>query len=319
VGVVRIDVDGLARTRFVVSPLAETVVALGRLVDRTAPAWQRPWLREHQPVFDAYLADRPALQVFAAALVGSTWLPDFVVLPPHEREPTFADEVARVRAADPAVAREDLRLMAGGTLPAALDRDDCAVLVAGLLEHVWIHALGPEWPRRRQLLEADVTARTRRLTEHGWAAALEGLRPGLRWLGEGHLEINAFDNPTRALGRAELLLVPTTADRGWFALDPPRAYALTYPATGALAQPAGGPDPVALARLLGATRADLLARLTSPTSTSHLAATTGLSIGTVADHLAVLHATGLASRARSGRSVLYGLTRLGRSLLAGRV
>ncbi|MDX2935205.1 ArsR/SmtB family transcription factor [Streptomyces ipomoeae] len=60
-----------------------------------------------------------------------------------------------------------------------------------------------------------------------------------------------------------------------------------------------------MARLLGPTRAGLLAALARPASTAQLAARHFLSPATVSYHLGVLHRAGLVARARSGRSVLY--------------
>ncbi|TQE31476.1 ArsR family transcriptional regulator [Streptomyces ipomoeae] len=60
-----------------------------------------------------------------------------------------------------------------------------------------------------------------------------------------------------------------------------------------------------MARLLGPTRAGLLAALARPASTAQLAARHFLSAATVSYHLGVLHRAGLVARARSGRSVLY--------------
>src|SRR5690606_33280886 len=91
---------------------------------------------------------------------------------------TFADGVARVRAADPDAARADLRLSAGGALPAVLERDDLPQRAAALLEWVWEETVRPSWGRRRRVLEADVVARAAQAGRGGWAAVLDSLRPG---------------------------------------------------------------------------------------------------------------------------------------------
>ncbi|MFI7575319.1 winged helix-turn-helix domain-containing protein [Micromonospora sp. NPDC049497] len=49
-------------------------------------------------------------------------------------------------------------------------------------------------------------------------------------------------------------------------------------------------------------------------STSHLAALTGLSLGSVSDHLRVLLDSGVVTKRRSGREVLYWRTALGATL-----
>ncbi|MEO5878471.1 MAG: winged helix-turn-helix domain-containing protein, partial [Streptosporangiaceae bacterium] len=71
----------------------------------------------------------------------------------------------------------------------------------------------------------------------------------------------------------------------------------------------------ALARLLGATRAELLAALSDPASTTSLARRHGLSPSTVSAHLTVLRDTGLIVAQRHKRQVLYERTPLGEALL----
>jgi DNA-binding transcriptional ArsR family regulator len=76
-----------------------------------------------------------------------------------------------------------------------------------------------------------------------------------------------------------------------------------------------GPDD-ALQRLIGGSRAAVLLALAVPATTSQLVAQLGLSLGTVGDHLATLHAAGLLTRTRVGRSVRYERTAIGDALAA---
>jgi DNA-binding transcriptional ArsR family regulator len=71
-----------------------------------------------------------------------------------------------------------------------------------------------------------------------------------------------------------------------------------------------------LERLVGANRAALLRLLDQPLGTTHLAASTGLPVGAVGNHLRVLLDAGVVARRRSGRNVLYWRTALGDSLTA---
>ena len=71
-----------------------------------------------------------------------------------------------------------------------------------------------------------------------------------------------------------------------------------------------------LERLVGANRAALLRLLDQPLGTTHLAASTGLPVGAVGNHLRVLLDAGVVARRRSGRTVLYWRTALGDSLTA---
>ncbi|MEV1332591.1 helix-turn-helix domain-containing protein [Micromonospora costi] len=113
-----------------------------------------------------------------------------------------------------------------------------------------------------------------------------------------------------------LVFVPAHCRRGWVLWDVPTRFGMVYPARGILVDPTS-PAPDGLARLIGANRAGILARLDASLSTSQLVAMTGLSLGTVSDHLRVLLDGGAVSRRRSGREVLYWRTPLGDSLVAG--
>jgi DNA-binding transcriptional ArsR family regulator len=176
---------------------------------------------------------------------------------------------------------------------------------------VWTHAVRADWPRRRRIFEADIVSRTQRLATGGWAAALDNIRSGMRWLGDGRLQINTYDNPPQDLADAELMFIPCTSGRGWVAWDHSNRYAIMYPCTGMLADAAGPPSPDALARLIGPVRAGILVQLAEPRSTSQLVALTGYVLGSVGSHLKVLLDAELVQRRRAGRSVLYYRTSLG--------
>jgi DNA-binding transcriptional ArsR family regulator len=163
------------------------------------------------------------------------------------------------------------------------------------------------------VFEADIVARTQRLGAGGWASALDGMRSGMRWLGDGRLQINTLDNPPRDITEAELMFIPSTA-RGWVSWDLPRRYAVVYPCSGLLAEPDTATPPQALARLIGPVRAGVLALLAEPASTSQLVALSSYSLGSIGGHLKVLLDAGLVARRRAGRSVLYYRTSLGEAL-----
>ncbi|MBK3619915.1 winged helix-turn-helix transcriptional regulator, partial [Streptomyces sp. MBT98] len=237
--------------------------------------------------------------------------------PPGQSPPSFAEELARIRAAPPDRARADLAVALGGPLPAALDRDDLAERAADAVEWVWTHTVLPDWPRRQRVLEADVVARTAQLGRAGWAEALNGMRPGIRWLGESRLQINTYDNPPRELDRAQLLFIPVTPNQSWVCWDIPHRYGLVYPCSGALAEAGRMPASAALGALIGSARAAVLSLLASPLSTTQLVALTGQGLGSVGRHLRILLDAGLVRRRRAGRSVLYFRTEAGDILARG--
>ncbi|GAA1582063.1 winged helix-turn-helix domain-containing protein [Actinomadura kijaniata] len=309
----RVDADTLARGRFVVSPLAETTAALQTL-HRAAPAHpgERAWLSTHLPAYRARLAADPVAAALVRVGLGGSWNADF--LTPVPTGAAFSDEAGRVRATPPAAARADLEVAAGGPLPPVLDVPDLPERAAALLTWVWRTVVGPDWPRRRRLLEADLVARTGQLTRHGWAAALDDMRPGMRWLGDGRLQVNAYDYPPREISGERLFFVPVTARRGWVAWEADRN-AVVYPCSGVLAADRP-PAPRALAALLGGPRAEILVLLDTPKSTSQLVALTGQALGSTGRHLRILRDAGLLERRRAGRSVLYYRTPAADALLA---
>ena len=97
----------------------------------------------------------------------------------------------------------------------------------------------------------------------------------------------------------------------------PAEPAVVYPSRGIgtlwQAEPAVGPE--ALAALIGRTRAGLLAMLDAPLSTSEVAQRSGLSIGGVSRHLAVLRESGVVASHRRGHAIVHHPTPLGLSLL----
>ncbi|MFF4659357.1 ArsR family transcriptional regulator [Streptomyces sp. NPDC001381] len=313
----QVNADTLARSRFVLSPLAETFASLKLLHagSGTHPG-EHAWLRTHLPGYRAGLAADPVTALLVRAGLGRSWIADFLTPTPHAGE-TFEQGVARVRAADPADARAHLRMSLAGPLPAALDRDDLPERAAALLEYVWETAVRPSWERRRHVLEADVVARTAQVGKGGWAAVLDSLRPGTRWLGENRFQVNTHEYPPREISGAELVLVPVTPTAGWVSWEGRERYAVVYPCAGALA----GDDreraaPAALGALLGPARASVLVLLgQGPLSTTQLVALTGQRLGSVGRHLRVLRDAGLVERRRAGRSVLYSRTGAGEVLV----
>ncbi|MFF0863579.1 ArsR/SmtB family transcription factor [Nonomuraea sp. NPDC003560] len=313
----QVDADTLADGRFVLSPLAETIAAL-KTLDRAVAAHpgEDAWLAAHLPAYRAGQAADPVTALLVRAALGRTWNATFLTPTPEgEGEAAFEEEVASVRDTPPEQARADLVESLGGPVPAVLRRDDLPARMAARLEWVWRETVLPAWPRRRRIIEADVTARAARLGRGGWAAALDGMRPGLRWLGDGRLQINAYDHPPRDLAGARLMFVPVTPRQGWVSWHGSRRCAIVYPCSGPLADVGPPPAPQALGRLLGGARAGVLVLLDTPKSTTQLVALTGQGLGSVGRHLKVLLDAGLVGRVRAGRSVLYGRTPVGEDLV----
>ncbi|MEV7319405.1 winged helix-turn-helix domain-containing protein [Streptomyces sp. NPDC093970] len=308
----QLNADTLARSRFLLSPFAETFASLRLLHGGTAAhPGERRWLDAHLPAYRARLAADPVTALLVRAGIGRVWTADFLTPTPRDGESAEAG-VARVGAARPDEARAHLRTALAGPLPAALDRDDLPGRAAELLAFVWETAVRPYWERRRRILEADVVARTAQVSRGGWAEVLDSVRPGrTRWLGANRLQVNLHEYPPREISGADLLLVPVTPRTGWVSWEEPDRYALVYPCAGALSDPVSRPVPAALTALLGGARAGVLVLLDAPLSTTHLTAVTGQGLGSVGRHLRVLLDAGLVERRRAGRAVLYSRTAAG--------
>jgi DNA-binding transcriptional ArsR family regulator len=313
VGLWQVDADTLAGSRFVVSALDETIACLRTLERNTAAhPGQRRWLDAHVPAYRERLSDDPVTALLVRVGLTTHWNADFLTpTPTGEGEPAFADQVTRIRQTAPETARANLAVSFGGPLPALLRGDDLPERAAELLEWVWAEAVRPYWPQRRQIFEADIIARTRQLSHGGWATALDDMRPGMRWLGDGRLQINMLDHPPRDISGARLLFVPVSPGRGWVSWDDQDRYAVVYPCSGALAEADRTPAPDALGHLLGPARAGVLVLLGSPKSTTQLVALTGQGLGSVGRHVKVLLDAQLIRRRRAGRSVLYYRTAAG--------
>jgi DNA-binding transcriptional ArsR family regulator len=313
----KVSADTLAASRFVVSPLAEATATLMTLEQGPASySGVRARLGEHQPAYRKRLAEDPITGAALRAALGRRWVADFLTPAPlGDGDRSFPDELALIRDTAPETVFADLETSLDGPLPAQLRRTDLAERLAGLVEWVWTECVQPAWPRRRRILEADILSRVARLGQGGWVAALDGMRPGISWLGDSRLQINAQTYPPRDISSAQLLFVPVTPGRGWVSWSEPSRYALTYPCAGVLAEAGEAPAPAALSALVGPGRARVLVLLDTPKSTTQLVALTGLGLGSVGRHLQVLLESRLVERRRAGRSVLYWRTYPGDALV----
>jgi DNA-binding transcriptional ArsR family regulator len=300
----QVNADTLARSRFVISPLAETTASLLALEQGTAAhPGERRWLDAHQDDYRGYVRGHPDVHRLIRRALAQGWIPAAITVPPagHD-EQAFGDELRLIANLSPGLVARDLHEAGIEHYP-----DDLLGKAADLLQWVWANAVRPYWRQRRKIIEADIVARTTQLGRGGWAQALSDMRPGLRWLGDGRLQINAYDYPPREISGSQLLFVPVTPDRGWVAWEEPHRYAVMYPCSGVLADAGGRTSaaPETLGALVGPARAAILMLLVTPKSTTQLVALTGQGLGSVGRHLQILRAAGLLERRRAGRSVLY--------------
>ena len=314
-GVFVVDADVMARTRFGTSQLVETAAAMNVLRRTETLPWHRSWCDAHRPAFRERLAVDPVAAAVVGHAYGRSFTADFLTVPPPTPDLPLDQELGYLETLSDAQVRADLAVVQL-PLPRELTASGLGAAVAELLRWVWRTTIRPEWPQRRKVLQADVVARTSRLATEGWSGVLRDIGPGVRWLGDGMLQVNAGHFPPRDIRGADLLFFAAHSSPGSGSVlwSLPDRYALVYPVSGgSAAERVRASEP--LGALLGAARARVLAQTDAPVSTTALTALTGLPLGTVGGHLRVLLDAGLLHRRRSGRQVLYWRTDAGTALL----
>ena len=315
------DRDSVLAVRFARSPLWETQAAVQAFADERGRAYHRRWLQTVRAE-----AARLDWDPLLAVLPRFGYVPDFLTPPPKTDMPAVLEQLDQIRATGPAlVAREIKRCMdsAPGAASRRLlesflaDPQDARDQLAVLLQHAWEALVEPYWDRVRSLLDRDIAERSRALARHGLRHCLAGLHPKIRWTDDGLL---MPDNSERTVqvGERGLLLVPSAFLWPNVAaiIEEPWQPTIVYPADGIAGlwqAPPSVPEP--LGRLLGRTRARILATLDQPLSTTSVAGMNDLSPAGASRHLLALRDAGIVTTARHGHEVRYSRTELGCMLL----
>jgi DNA-binding transcriptional ArsR family regulator len=325
--------DDVTASRFAISPLWELTQALRLLSGQrqNRDTTLRPWLIRTRERY-RQLARETDLDVLNA-LEAPGWGVDFTAPVPTGVSTTIEELLAEVRATPLDAAHREVaevlrRQPASPRVEAILTGDRVTDYVADALAAAWHALLEAEWPTLRAILERDVVHRAGQLTSKGWAAALNGLHSRISWR-QDQIELESGNDWHVDLGGRGLLFIPSVFIWPGFAVSyDPSPPLLCYPARGVAAlweYPRAGKagryengisETGALGRLLGGSRAAVLLALDEPASTTQLTAILGQSLGGLGGHLAVLRDAGLATRARSGRTVLYSRTPAGDALVA---
>jgi DNA-binding transcriptional ArsR family regulator len=308
----------LGTIRFARSPTWETMHAVRLLIDPRGRSYHQAW---HAAVRQT--ARRELAPLHAVSPVKG-WVPDFLSPPPAVPAPSLDAQLDQVRATPAGHVAADLarchrtltgkaREIVGAMLP---DPEAARDNLASLIEVAWGDLVCPFWPEIEALLDADVVYRSRQLADRGLRPMLEGINPRITWRDDGvHLD-DKFGDVVDLAGRG-LVLMPSAFS--WPLViaisEQPWQPTIAYPARGIAGlwqRPPAPPD--ALVRLLGATRATILAGLEQPASTTTLAQRHGLSPSGASRHLIALRDAGLVRGARHGHEVRYARTRLGTEL-----
>ena len=325
---IRFEVDAadLLHSRFALSPVFElesllrVLGHLGRsraLPERVA-RMRAPYarLRRDDPAF-------AALDALQHPYGG----PAFVVPPPTRgMAQTIEDDLAAVRSVPLDIAHAEIaRALARHPCddPAALTvlgAPDVTDRIADALRRAWDLLLAADWLELRAICERDIVHRSGLLARQGWASALDGLHTRVRWR-DGAIEIAPMKtDATVRIGGHGVMFIPSVFVWPKIAvqMDDPWPACLIYPARGVGTwwNAAAAPASPALGELIGGTRARILVELREPASTTQLARSLGMPVGSAGDHLRALRRAGLLDTARDGRSVLYRRTALG-DMLAG--
>jgi DNA-binding transcriptional ArsR family regulator len=316
----RLSPTALARCRFAISPLAETLGALITLQRPCDYPWLADWHSRHQAGYQGWLARDPVTAGLLRLVAATKYLPDPVVVPPGGGMHTqLADELAEVAAhSDEQVRATVAESVAASWLPqdtAWLAADRLGPRVAEVFQQGWERFVAPDWPRRRAVLERDIMHRAGLLAAYGWKQAVESMKGRSVWVGENAIRFSDQDWPDRWIGEEGLIFVPRTTPGGWWTCERSPHYALVYSARGTAAEYTSATAD-ALGTLLGTGRALVTHELAMPATSTQLAQALDVSLGTVSSHLAVLREAGVVARARAGRHVVYRLTARGEQLVA---
>lgn len=313
--------EDLLRYRFGISPLWETVSAVRLVLGRTTLPGSAVLAGWGDGLAPAVL-DGVDVGLFEPLLPRHGYVPDFLSPPPQALEVDIEHELQRVaRVPDERfVAEVDRAAGQSGRCGKDLIRNlgaRCSPQeqVVHLLRSCWGRLLEARWLEIRELLLADISYRSRRLAQGGLALLFEDLHADVSWR-DGGVRVRHQPSATRSLAGSGLLLVPSLYNSPCVSvyIDEPWQPTIIYPVrgVGGLKRAVAGP---ALARLVGAARANVLRQAAAPKTTTGIAKVLALSSATVSFHLRALLEAGLVERKRVGRLVLYTQTPLGEALV----
>ncbi|KGN38146.1 ArsR/SmtB family transcription factor [Knoellia subterranea] len=310
----RIAEKDLTAATFGVSALSETTLSLRAI-------W-RPEVYPHMSTWRRAIEPRLArldLELLLGLVAPDYSTPEFLNPRPVSASTDFDEELRTVAALPLRVVDRDLDDLYPSGRPSALVGPTARVLdrIVRVLEEYWRLCVRPWWSPLHANLAGDITMRAVTSARVGLRPMLTGLSPALTFDAK---EIHAW-NPSGpafvadARGRG-LVFVPTHftphASYPFNAETPPY---ILYPAIGRGRLALPSPAPERAVRLLGATRATLLANLREPMSSTTLAARRQISVSAANQQLRWLRDVGLVTSIRDGRSLLYFRTSAAEAIL----
>ncbi|MGV9316584.1 ArsR/SmtB family transcription factor [Streptomyces sp. NPDC003691] len=312
----------LARTRRASGPdpLWETVLSLHRLQTRQGRWAFAEWHRATTQRLTRRGLGPLVRTLLLPALPRARYFPDFLT-PPEASEGLRAGLEA-ILATPRTRALAELGRVAGthsdqARLRRLADAEGRAALVDAL--HVYhSEAIAPYTEHIASRLGGERALRTRTMLDGGIDGLLAGLAPAMRWRPPVLELLHHTRSGDIHLDGRGLTLIPS-----YFCwhnpvtiADPHLPQVLVYPLLHppALTPPSAEPRP-ALGKLIGRSRAGILAACASGATSTELVQATGLSAGSVSLHTRALREAGIIDSHRHAVTVLHTLTPLGAALL----
>ncbi|GAA1844634.1 ArsR/SmtB family transcription factor [Asanoa iriomotensis] len=261
---------------------------------------------------------RPVMRPFLDLCRVPRWEPDF--LTPVNSGTDLEAELDTVLATPVATLRAELvPRLAAGQLPARvslLASGDPRALRALHAAATAFHAVAvaPYWVEMSAAVQADRASRASTMIDVGVEQTLRTLSPFLRWEASSlsYACAGGVDIDLEPGGRGVILVPSYLKDQPSFMVLEDEPVVIGFPIQRSR-QELTSRQP--LADLLGRTRAAVLAAVGNGVSTTDVARTVGVSVGSASQHTSVLRAAGLITTHRAGLAVVHALTPLGRSLL----
>lgn len=315
--------QGPIRVQLCLSPLCSTIASI---IEATAGVgWEGPKGGWRSLAASATVGlDLSALRFYT----GYPAIPRFLLPRLHDPEPNFASQIEDIVRSTAFEIGRDLSATFGPEPPDEyrpfIDRPRQALEeVAQALDAYHKAAIAPRWPTMREVLQRDVFRLAYLLATRDTESSLNKVHPSISYR-DGLIEVRGHDGnaPTPSLlGDRLLMLTPLVCDPSGVIADLGDAATVKigYAAPGARAVWSSRPETVEqrnqLAELLGLRRAEILARLDAPATTTALSQDLRLAASTISEHLHHLMKLGLVARTRSGRQVYYQRTDTGSGLL----
>ncbi|MFE0174091.1 hypothetical protein ACFWZ2_17395 [Streptomyces sp. NPDC059002] len=309
-----LDGPALSRTRFMISPLHETLAAASRYAGSAATHPGRPY----RPRGVRSAQADAVLQKLSAAL-RATRRPQAALLSPGP--------LAGIACPD---LDQELQTLRGRMLGEGADDDDIAVLFDAL-RAAYALWLADDWAGTLRSLEDDLAYRAHLLIRYGVERVVDSLHEQVSYTDQllrltpppatATDTLRGVPEQPRPPQRAAqgLLIVPSVAAEHPAVLCGGELPVLRYPARNGFGlrteSERSTPRPQGISALIGRARSHALASIGTGCSTTELADRLGVGAATASSHATALRRAGLIVTVRRGKRVEHLLTELGSRLL----